>query len=170
MPVFKAKLVFMKHPHGRGEDAVRIILNAPPEETPPRAWGRPWFALVPMQSWRNTPTGVGKTGRHDAGSGGISKHPHGRGEDNCVEGWYTRDRETPPRAWGRPEQGKVSTVSGRNTPTGVGKTRGRSTSPPEGKKHPHGRGEDSIVEQLAPHEPETPPRAWGRQQRRQQAP
>ena len=34
--------------------------------------------------------------------------------------------------------------------------------PQSGKKHPHGRGEDSPPEPVTFHAEETPPRAWGR--------
>ena len=50
-----------KHPHGRGEDARPTVAPCGDGETPPRAWGRPGCAFVPVLVDRNTPTGVGKT-------------------------------------------------------------------------------------------------------------
>ena len=53
-----------------------------------------------------------------------------------------------------------------NTPTGVGKTSLKTGSPSFGKKHPHGRGEDAPVASRNQRRLETPPRAWGRLQRK----
>ena len=53
-------------------------------------------------------------------------------------------------------------TSGRNTPTGVGKTTDFLAPPLAQRKHPHGRGEDSVVFRRQGLQTETPPRAWGR--------
>ena len=50
-----------KHPHGRGEDQMRNIVNQINLETPPRAWGRRRECDMSVIPVRNTPTGVGKT-------------------------------------------------------------------------------------------------------------
>ncbi|SMG63126.1 conserved hypothetical protein [methanotrophic bacterial endosymbiont of Bathymodiolus sp.] len=50
-----------KHPHGRGEDIVKINVSHHSEETPPRAWGRLRTTIFIIDSPGNTPTGVGKT-------------------------------------------------------------------------------------------------------------
>ena len=50
-----------KHPHVRGEDALRSIADSRCLETPPRAWGRPQPASTSAAASRNTPTCVGKT-------------------------------------------------------------------------------------------------------------
>ncbi len=71
-----------KHPHGRGEDTARRHGDDNRRETPPRAWGRPHLPRLGHNSFRNTPTGVGKT-LQPAGPRCIAqKHPHGRGEDS----------------------------------------------------------------------------------------
>ena len=54
--------LFQKHPHGRGEDLACLTRRQALIETPPRAWGRPASEPENIQLWRNTPTGVGKTG------------------------------------------------------------------------------------------------------------
>ena len=50
----------------------------------------------------------------------------------------------------------------RNTPTGVGKTKGLSRQGIKAKKHPHRRGEDCIAVNQKNNDVETPPQAWGR--------
>ena len=57
-----------------------------------------------QQSWRNTPTGVGKTLRGRWGRRHPGKHPHGRGEDASAPSLQPLCLETPPRAWGRHQQ------------------------------------------------------------------
>ena len=92
-----------KHPHGRGEDRFPLRYFARQRETPPRAWGRLSAARHRYHRARNTPTGVGKTYHQALPVDPVRKHPHGRGEDpgGCV--YLSRWKETPPRAWGRPE-------------------------------------------------------------------
>ena len=90
----------------------------------------------------NTPTGVGKTGIANLARLVTKKHPHGRGENRPQFSSVCRQRETPPRAWGRPS----------NSPL---------TKHPQ-KKHPHGRGEDFSFHSAVLSTHETPPRAWGR--------
>ena len=138
-------------------------------ETPPRAWGRRVCRLTVPQ-WRgNTPTGVGKT---LTGRGIVcfsEKHPHGRGEDQTHARLRLRKQETPPRAWGRPPCKGSSSPSLRNTPTGVGKTGPLAMSGGSNRKHPHGRGEDSLKPVRVRFKAETPPRAWGRPSLKPQA-
>ncbi len=131
-----------KHPHGRGEDRVTVVDQQHAKETPPRAWGRPPRRISPARVCR--------------------KHPHGRGEDR--QSLYVRriSIETPPRAWGRLTIAQWSKRSGRNTPTGVGKTEKLPVSSMLKQKHPHGRGEDPMVYVVNGCLLETPPRAWGR--------
>ena len=132
------------------------------KETPPRAWGRQAVLPVPKDPVRNTPTGVGKTQRKSSIQTHQWKHPHGRGEDinNSLE--VLGEKETPPRAWGRPWCGIVRVAVLGNTPTGVGKTHGITEHDQQSQKHPHGRGEDTLHEGQPGLNGETPPRAWGR--------
>ncbi len=151
-----------KHPHGRGEDYRSLCNPSCVEETPPRAWGRPFMPRASAARFRNTPTGVGKTKIQYLWPLGFKKHPHGRGEDEQEELWSDASMETPPRAWGRPIGEGNGKLDGRNTPTGVGKTvrpSGLVTFP---RKHPHGRGEDGPRGGGLRFPRETPPRAWGR--------
>ena len=131
-------------------------------ETPPRAWGR--LAGVPQLPGRggNTPTGVGKTSSPVSRWRKCQKHPHGRGEDRRAETEPTGKSETPPRAWGRQQPFRKFQKYDRNTPTGVGKTKSADPRSPGYGKHPHGRGEDAVLEIVARSGGETPPRAWGR--------
>ncbi len=131
-----------KHPHVRGEDSPRTTKNSSPLETPPRAWGRPFIAILIGRSTRNTPTCVGKTGFIFFRRRANQKHPHVRGEDYLSVKAGDFLVETPPRAWGRPFL----------------LARRRAIS----EKHPHVRGEDSCHEAFSKGNTETPPRAWGR--------
>ena len=134
-------------------------------ETPPRAWGR-LNALPPARKLlRNTPTSVGKTWSTAPRSLQPWKHPHERGEDYVSSQYDEPGGETPPRAWGRRIDFNGSTVAGRNTPTSVGKTPGRTLLERVRWKHPHERGEDWRDMVQAHLLVETPPRAWGRQMR-----
>ena len=72
------------------------------------------------------------------------------------------ERETPPRAWGRPESSGDTWQYGRNTPTGVGKRARLTLWRLCKRKHPHGRGEEPVPDVDSRGAPETPPRAWGR--------
>ncbi len=49
-----------------------------------------------------------------------------------------------------------------NTPTVVGKTPPAPEMNPDARKHPHGRGEDSLAVSRLLYIKETPPRSWGR--------
>ena len=115
------------------------------QETPPRAWGRRLELGLLDLSCRNTPTGVGKTAGRVAIRRKHQKHPHGRGEDMRAIAAIRAGLETPPRAWGRRCKGRRVIKSGRNTPTGVGKTLQKQADDAAKEKHPHGRGEDSNI-------------------------
>ncbi len=151
-----------KHPHVRGEDQRMLDQAHADQETPPRAWGRPFPGESKARQGGNTPTCVGKTSRTIARRMSAGKHPHVRGEDSHTPSLSTIGRETPPRAWGRLLRFCKRAVCGGNTPTCVGKTQTDIRSDGKGRKHPHVRGEDWC------HWPtrwpvwETPPRAWGR--------
>ena len=91
-----------KHPHERGEDFPRKPKSRPPQETPPRAWGRLAVPAVSLPVQGNTPTSVGKTCSVDYGLNANRKHPHERGEDLPVS--------------------VFTSMNHGNTPTSVGKT------------------------------------------------
>ena len=132
-------------------------------ETPPRAWGRPPYAVIKSPAPRNTPTCVGKTQEYPATLEAFEKHPHVRGEDFGLTPTDAIALETPPRAWGRRYHHITGDVSIGNTPTCVGKTRPRPESGWWKWKHPHVRGEDRHGKGGGVWDIETPPRAWGRQ-------
>ena len=81
-PLLKDLSTHWKHPHRRGEDKLKAYTEDRTWETPPQAWGRlkaiPWL----LNEFRNTPTGVGKTGLDLSFTGEVEKHPHRRGEDS----------------------------------------------------------------------------------------
>ena len=132
------------------------------KETPPRAWGRRQGKARQILIIRNTPTSVGKTWLVHSKWNQSWKHPHERGEDSMGLRRIVPWLETPPRAWGRPVVQQRVVVLVRNTPTSVGKTHRELRSPASTWKHPHERGEDEAVRDLAEVREETPPRAWGR--------
>ncbi len=90
------------------------------------------------------------------------KEPHGGGEDKSPLAPATERRETPPRAWGRLLLRHTRLHKAGNTPTCVGKTPAQAYQTSQGWKHPHVRGEDGRPPKSNHHQPETPPRAWGR--------
>ena len=137
-------ILSQKHPHGRGEDFSPRRKVASGAETPPRAWGRLFFTKNRHTFKRNTPTGVGKTPPKRKANPSYRKHPHGRGEDAGQKVQQKADKETPPRAWGRHIKTQFIIILNRNTPTGVGKTKCCVFSKNIHKKHPHGRGEDTL--------------------------
>ncbi len=146
----------------RGEDACFHSFWRSPSETPPRAWGRPSTPTQTDLAWRNTPTCVGKTYRLFHQQLAIEKHPHVRGEDDNPFPRVILNRETPPRAWGRPARQALLSSTRRNTPTCVGKTPAQRSRQSCHRKHPHVRGEDVVLAKDGGHTAETPPRAWGR--------
>ena len=158
-----SQLAGWKHPHGRGEDGIFSRYQGEGMETPPRAWGRPTLPVVVALLLGNTPTGVGKTQQLGSPTRQNRKHPHGRGEDVLSECVCCFAAETPPRAWGRHQFNRKRADFVRNTPTGVGKTGNCYQTDSKKKKHPHGRGEDPAHHPRLSNNPETPPRAWGRQ-------
>ena len=127
------------------EDSSTPMLVDPSQETPPRAWGRPSTPTQTDLAWRNTPTCVGKTYRLFHQQLAIEKHPHVRGEDDNPFPRVILNRETPPRAWGRPARQALLSSTRRNTPTCVGKTSAALIVRKKRKKHPHVRGEDASA-------------------------
>ena len=73
-----------------------------------------------------------------------------------------RDKETPPRTWGRRDFRRGFARKRRNTPTHVGKTGAGGVVRMPVWKHPHARGEDYTFTAHIKNYVETPPRTWGR--------
>ena len=110
---------------------------------------------------RNTPTGVGRTSAGWPVVDNGPEHPHGRGEDGHSSSECSGHSGTPPRAWGGPSTLDPERPDGRNTPTGVGRTRPLREWTRPSSEHPHGRGEDRVRRSDSPPSIGTPPRAWG---------
>ena len=149
------------HPHGRGDNLWSVAHQRAMHGSPPRAWGQCWYAHLPPDAPRFTPTGVGTIALRFAALAPRAVHPHGRGDNYLQANRQWEYHGSPPRAWG---QSIVSAGEDRNlrfTPTGVRTIR----SPPDCAAcmmvHPHGRGDNfqdvfpSFV--LGG----SPPRAWG---------
>ena len=109
---------------------------------------------------------MGKTTTVCGFPGMIKKHPHARGEDPAPTYTTAGTGETPPRAWGRPFSPARSRNLLRNTPTRVGKTIYPCWTLYRSRKHPHARGEDTVTIPPPSQPMETPPRAWGRPDRK----
>ncbi len=159
-----ARLTRTAHPHGRGEDISRPVIESAVIGSPPRAWGGPARARIGPVCGRLTPTGVGRTSRAVASSYRHPAHPHGRGEDLTVDGTTSPTCGSPPRAWGGPGKIREPERTSRLTPTGVGRTPARPTCRPRSAAHPHGRGEDVDWVRQTPRLGGSPPRAWGGRQ------
>ena len=127
-----------KHPHVCGEDSLAAVVSAAAAETPPRVWGRQHRAIARQLLVGNTPTCVGKTRMVWRKPARLRKHPHVCGEDAPFRPPPRRDRETPPRVWGRRYPNRCT------------------------KKHPHVCGEDGWGGFSTVWKRETPPRVWGR--------
>ena len=85
-----------------------------------------------------------------------------RGEDTSGRLEAHPQEETPPHAWGRPDNTTHLIHRFRNTPTCVGKTIVANLVAVIAEKHPHMRGEDVTRLYRRNEDEETPPHAWGR--------
>jgi len=72
------------HPHGRGDNGLRVPLVSDLLGSPPRAWGQRGAQLGLNIHVRFTPTGVGTTPRTIPPSASPTVHPHGRGDNTVV--------------------------------------------------------------------------------------
>ena len=128
-----------------GKTVSALRENSFPVETPPRAWGRQPHLHAPLCGRRNTPTCVGKSPFTSRRAWIPRKHPHVRGEDSTVIDGAEKTIETPPRAWGRPNDAEPIVRKLGNTPTCVGKTQRIRRFRGFPQKHPHVRGEDIFL-------------------------
>ena len=88
------------------------------------------------------------------------------GEDKWLAANLQLQSETPPRVWGRPLSDFRLRGEWGNTPTCVGKTWCGGSDKFWHQKHPHVCGEDHFARFSAFFDKETPPRVWGRHQRK----
>ena len=154
------------HPHGRGDNKMRIRQIGTLVGSPPRAWGQSDRGGAVGVGERFTPTGVGTIRNQRWCSTPETVHPHGRGDNltlNCEKDF---DIGSPPRAWGQLCSSSSRHNSSRFTPTGVGTIARCHAAQPVTAVHPHGRGdnrgEGGVGHSLAG----SPPRAWGQSCRR----
>ena len=156
-------LVPEKHPRVRGEDVQPWDPDDDIPETPPRARGRRFLALLESALRGNTPACAGKTFQFIQPDRPMGKHPRVRGEDHVPPRFSALLLETPPRARGRPGINQASNFFFRNTPACAGKTRRCHNRGMARWKHPRVRGEDLYTPLHSTNALETPPRARGRQ-------
>ncbi len=128
---------------------------------PPHAWG---ILLQPMKSGmklRSTPTCVGNTAGAGAGRGGLSVHPHMRGEYGRPGRQMATGQGPPPHAWGIRPQGVDIDHRCRSTPTCVGNTSAGWHISRGPSVHPHMRGEYVSTSTRSSRACGPPPHAWG---------
>ncbi len=108
------------HPHVRGDGTFKARNTSWRFGSPPRAWGRPRFALARGHRDRFTPTCVGTAVFVVAIARVSPVHPHVRGDgmDHGKRSWMPYG--SPPRAWGRQVTWPILGADARFTPTCVG--------------------------------------------------
>ena len=110
------------HPHVRGDDSLMSLAEPCWAGSPPRAWGRRHARDPAAAAQRFTPTCVGTTHADRRRSGTTAVHPHVRGDDDDPTSPSGHLCGSPPRAWGRHDQGHTVELASRFTPTCVGTT------------------------------------------------
>ncbi len=150
------------HPHVCGEDGATREQAIANFGSPPRVWGRRDLSSLRSLRSRFTPTCVGKTWAWFSGFGFVKVHPHVCGEDSTLKRVQASENGSPPRVWGRRERKGHRGLSGRFTPTCVGKTRGSVGRWGHRSVHPHVCGEDVRNGMNCSHPFGSPPRVWGR--------
>ena len=155
------------HPHGRGDNVLRVVLPLSVGGSPPRAWGQSTRRFAHAPPARFTPTGVGTIDRRVGTARDQSVHPHGRGDNNRNRQACARRFGSPPRAWGQSRARARNAQQQRFTPTGVGTIGDHSDVRLGVAVHPHGRGDNSAATTASNHDGGSPPRAWGQLERLQ---
>ena len=89
------------HPHVCGEDTSLNAAYAVACGSPPRVWGRQMTSFFFLNSFRFTPTCVGKTLKVCLPRTAFAVHPHVCGEDCRFRGQNAGRAGSPPRVWGR---------------------------------------------------------------------
>ena len=149
------------HPHGRGDNAFFLRVNAVLFGSPPRAWGQFFVLRRQTTTRRFTPTGVGTISPARSGRGSDTVHPHGRGDNLDERAPADRFAGSPPRAWGQSGGAGDQGAQRRFTPTGVGTMRSGDGVRNRSAVHPHGRGDNSPQPAPTRAPRGSPPRAWG---------
>ena len=157
------------HPHGRGENQClhrSVLRSAGPS---PRAWGELRGPGRRREERRTIPTGVGRTPGARARAIARADHPHGRGENNCINATARWMCGPSPRAWGEPGVCPRRARGGRTIPTGVGRTCSWTFSAGCRADHPHGRGENYFWYARTLDFRGPSPRAWGERSKNAEA-
>ena len=110
------------HPHACGENESGAAWKLYWSGSPPRLWGKRSDASVTAANVRFTPTPVGKTVTPPTARRAIRVHPHACGENAPVSPFSPLSPGSPPRLWGKQSRQPLGHLSGRFTPTPVGKT------------------------------------------------
>jgi len=150
------------HPHGRGDNGVARERDPVAGGSPPRAWGQSPHRATPRPQSRFTPTGVGTIRWNSTSPSARTVHPHGRGDNLTAAAQWIWANGSPPRAWGQCRLNRPDRRQPRFTPTGVGTIWSRRRSGFGRTVHPHGRGDNALVDAKRGDDPDgSPPRAWG---------
>ena len=149
------------HPHVRGEYIG--ITECLPGDTgsSPRAWGIPTFWTIGIWHARFIPTCVGNTSGVAYRVGGLSVHPHVRGEYSCQNRIHQRPGGSSPRAWGILARMAWMPRRCRFIPTCVGNTHRSHAEKERSAVHPHVRGEYGELHNVHTVAVGSSPRAWG---------
>ena len=149
------------HPHVRGDNN---FIRDPEDwevDSPPRAWGQQDDVWNGIADYRFTPTCVGTTAPTSSGKPEQPIHPHVRGDNRGVSPDARGVPDSPPRAWGQPENTVIADYRSRFTPTCVGTTRVQMPCWVHPAIHPHVRGDNRNERRIRPIHLDSPPRAWG---------
>ena len=109
------------HPHARGENLGVVLAAGNAVGSPPRTWGKCRALECGVEKFRFTPTHVGKMHDELAAAGLVAVHPHARGENGTASMTGCLMIGSPPRTWGKCDQGLRCGFLARFTPTHVGK-------------------------------------------------
>ena len=149
------------HPHGRGDNSLWRGGGQWIDGSPPRAWGQWNLVKTLTETARFTPTGVGtmKTGMRYVAVAAV--HPHGRGDNTQLQFKAHVFAGSPPRAWGQCAAIQSPAQAARFTPTGVGTIAEGVNVFTSWAVHPHGRGDNCVLDGMEGISLGSPPRAWG---------
>ena len=150
------------HPRGRGDDKPGHGPVRGGQGPPPRARGRRYLTVVPLEAGGTTPAGAGTTPTCSPPGSTPRDHPRGRGDDQLGEDASVGDRGPPPRARGRHRRVARHRGDRGTTPAGAGTTVRRHRPAGRVGDHPRGRGDDKSLRDRTPKMQGPPPRARGR--------
>ena len=89
------------HPHAGGENQASPNVQALPNGSPPRGWGKPSTWVQKGIRGRFTPTRVGKTRWAGWTASHFTVHPHACGENVKADPERIEGFGSPPRVWGK---------------------------------------------------------------------